>query len=160
MVYNEMPHLGAWFSRPHTCDNAEVLRNVPFGLLRCSSTTWRMRVVFLNDRAKEWRNIIPARTRLPKIHSASQWIGTFATRTCCGRAYRLYVPTQYKRQNPTMLIIMLHGCTQTPDDFALGTQMNDYAEQQTFLVAYPEQPRSASPLRCWNWDNPRHQSRG
>lgn len=74
------------------------------------------------------------------------------------RAYRLYVPGTY-RGRPAPLIVMLHGCTQSAEDFAKGTGMNAIAGEQGFLVAYPEQSKAANPNKCWNWFNPRDQMR-
>src|SRR6185436_5300190 len=51
-------------------------------------------------------------------------------------------------------------CTQDPDDFAAGTQMNAIAQEQGFFVLYPAQTQRANATRCWNWFSPQHQRRG
>ena len=55
---------------------------------------------------------------------------------------------------------MLHGCTQNPDDFAAGTDMNARAGEQGFFVLYPEQSQDGNAQRCWNWFARAHQQRG
>ena len=64
--------------------------------------------------------------------------------------YKLYVPSGFVGTDRP-LVVMLHGCTQSPDDFAAGTRMNEIAEEQNLLVAYPRQTSSGNAQKCWNW---------
>ena len=84
--------------------------------------------------------------------------GTYSN-SAGSRAYKLYIPSRCQGQ-PLPLVVMLHGCTQSPDDFAAGTRMNIVAEQQNCLVAYPAQNSQANPAKCWNWFRPTDQRRG
>ncbi|MDQ3568218.1 MAG: PHB depolymerase family esterase [Actinomycetota bacterium] len=78
------------------------------------------------------------------------------------RSYKLYVPSEADEHagQSLPLVVMLHGCTQNPDDFAAGTGMNALAERGDFFVVYPEQSGSANMQRCWNWFQARDQYRG
>lgn len=67
------------------------------------------------------------------------------------RDYQLYLPANYRRGNPTPLLVMLHGCKQDPITFAEGTRMNQLADRFGFVVLYPEQRRFANSWYCWNW---------
>jgi poly(hydroxyalkanoate) depolymerase family esterase len=92
--------------------------------------------------------------------------GQFLSRSFVGVAgaldYKLYLPAgcdaDASRQFP--LLVMLHGCTQSPDDFAAGTRMNALADSHGFLVAYPAQSANANASKCWNWFRPQDQARG
>ncbi|MDI1272385.1 PHB depolymerase family esterase [Polaromonas sp.] len=75
------------------------------------------------------------------------------------RDFKLYIPPG-AGQRALPLVVMLHGCTQNPDDFAAGTAMNELAAAQGFYVLYPAQSQQANPQRCWNWFKHNHQARG
>ena len=77
---------------------------------------------------------------------------------CGARDYKLFEPARDGR--PLPLVVMLHGCTQDPDDFARGTRMNALARAQGLLVLYPAQSRRANAQRCWSWFKHNHQARG
>ena len=76
------------------------------------------------------------------------------------RDYLLYVPPGAAGSTPRPLVVMLHGCTQTPADFAAGTAMNALADRDGFVVLYPAQSKAANQSACWNWFNPRDQRAG
>ena len=89
--------------------------------------------------------------------------GQFITREISGeqgtRWYKLFIPGGYNGSTTLPLVVMLHGCTQDPDNIARGTRLNELAEEKSVLVAYPEQPEAANIRKCWNWYDAAHQKR-
>lgn len=129
--------------------------------------------------APEWAARLRATLRLPRrgpggpvsiplseqarsdIWAGGQFIEGSYTNHAGTRAYKLYIPSGYRGQ-ALPLIVMLHGCTQAPDDFAAGTRMNVLAERELFFVVYPEQAIPANQTKCWNWfqATDQHRDRG
>ncbi|WP_227267705.1 extracellular catalytic domain type 1 short-chain-length polyhydroxyalkanoate depolymerase [Roseobacter weihaiensis] len=97
----------------------------------------------------------------PKISVPDGAIFTDDVFVCASgsRRYRLYVPACAK-EGITGVVMMLHGCTQTPEDFAVGTGMNALADRHGFVVIYPAQSRGDNAQSCWNWFSRGDQRRG
>ncbi|HZH07004.1 MAG TPA: PHB depolymerase family esterase [Lautropia sp.] len=101
------------------------------------------------------------RPNTPQAHGGKGQLvsGTF-TAPAGSRDYLLYLPEGDAPASGRPLVVMLHGCTQTPADFAAGTAMNELADQHGFVVLYPGQSKGANQSACWNWFNPRDQRAG
>jgi poly(hydroxyalkanoate) depolymerase family esterase len=67
------------------------------------------------------------------------------------RGFRLYVPGSWSGSAAAPLLVLVHGCRQTPEEFARGTRIEAAAERAGLLVLMPDQKDSANPYRCWNW---------
>jgi poly(hydroxyalkanoate) depolymerase family esterase len=77
------------------------------------------------------------------------------------RTYKLYIPASYAAtaDERMPMVVMLHGCTQDPDDFAAGTRMNTLADEHGFIAVYPAQDAHANGSKCWNWFRAQDQAR-
>lgn len=76
------------------------------------------------------------------------------------RSYAVYTPPGLRPGAVVPLVVVLHGCSQSARDAALGTEVNAYADRAGFVAVYPEQSAADNPQLCWNWFRPRHQARG
>lgn len=102
------------------------------------------------------RRALPAVLLTLLALAAAAPAGNFQRGTLGGRAYRVWVPTRLAPERP--LVLALHGCWQTPEDFAIGTRLNEAAERRGLVVVYPAQTHRENPYRCWNWFDPTQQA--
>ncbi|MGH3695922.1 MAG: extracellular catalytic domain type 1 short-chain-length polyhydroxyalkanoate depolymerase [Pseudonocardiaceae bacterium] len=112
------------------------------------------------------------------------WRGPFLFSSGPGkRPYYVYTPASYTVGTSVPLLVMLHGCSQTPRGSAIGTQWNDLADEHNMVVVYPGQTiqvlenakvgsgeqvaeaqlgqcwNDGNGDNCWNWFLPAHQAR-
>jgi hypothetical protein len=102
--------------------------------------------------------VAQAAPKPPPLPDGAQFLTRSFACAAGTRGYKLYVPASAVH-GLNGLVLMLHGCNQTPEDFAAGTNMNAIAEANRLLVAYPAQTRANNAASCWNWFNPADQRR-
>lgn len=69
-----------------------------------------------------------------------------------------YVPEKLNKKSAQILVV-IHGCLQTPESMALGTGWNQVADQNNLVILYPKVPAGSHPLDCWSWYLPENQNR-
>lgn len=100
----------------------------------------------------------PAPVAAP-VPAEGRWLtGTYESGGA-SRRYRLYLPLGHDQNRARMLVVLLHGCTQAPDDLARGSRIAAHADENDFVALLPEQPVAANAHKCWNWYEPAHQGR-
>lgn len=109
-----------------------------------------------------FKKLIISLMALAFLHNAAyagSWVSGTVKTSFGSRDYKLWLPSGYRKEKPLPLLLMLHGCMQTPEDLGTASGMNALADENDFLVVYPQQTAAANPLSCWNWFDSKHQSR-
>ena len=115
----------------------------------------------LPRRLRAWKDKLSRPAPSPteeKERYSGQFLSRTYTNEAGSRPYKLYIPSWYQGQ-AWPLVTLLHGCTQSPDDIAAGSRMNELAETHGFFVLYPAQTFKANKGKCWNWFETSEQQR-
>lgn len=75
------------------------------------------------------------------------------------RDYKVYIPKGLAKNKKAPVVVMIHGCEQTAEDFAAGTRIVRWADKEKFIVLLPEQNILYNPYKCWNWVLPVNNAR-
>jgi poly(hydroxyalkanoate) depolymerase family esterase len=88
----------------------------------------------------------------------AQWSQQKVTNTFGALDYHVYTPAVEAREYRG-LILALHGCKQSPQDFATIARLSELAEREHLVLVLPEQSSIANVDRCWDWFMTVNQSR-
>jgi poly(3-hydroxybutyrate) depolymerase len=107
-------------------------------------------------RAKSYfRQLFPHEPEPGRFESGSKWSlrGFLAAAPFVlpRREFLVYIPKGRSLWRRAPLVVLCHGCKQTPEDFARGTRIAELADTHGFVVLLPRQKDNANPWRCWNW---------
>src|SRR5690348_5932363 len=70
----------------------------------------------------------------------------------------VHVPERLSSMAP--LVVALHGCNQTADEYDYGTGWSALADKFGFAVIYPQQQPANNPRNCFSWFLPNDIARG
>jgi poly(hydroxyalkanoate) depolymerase family esterase len=98
--------------------------------------------------------------RAPRPAAEGVWVSGAYLGAAGGRSYDVYVPAGLRRRTAAPLVVLLHGCGQTPAEFAEATRFTATADRNGFLLVLPHQQSRHHPQRCWHWYETAHQRRG
>jgi poly(hydroxyalkanoate) depolymerase family esterase len=103
----------------------------------------------------------PAVTRpAARRRSPGRWLKASHAGSAGSRSYDVYLPAGHRRTTRMPLVILLHGCNQTSQQFVAATRFTALADRHGFIVAAPRQTRTYHPGGCWRWYQSAHQARG
>jgi poly(hydroxyalkanoate) depolymerase family esterase len=120
-----------------------------------------------------WSYLLPGgggSTRLPASSGSSSsssslsslpgksFSGTF-TGAGGSLAYTGYVPSTYKAGSAVPLVVALHGCTESADQFRQLTGWDRLAQAKGFIVVFPQQSSNNNQMKCWNFFQTAHMTR-
>jgi poly(hydroxyalkanoate) depolymerase family esterase len=92
--------------------------------------------------------------------SPGRWLRSSHVGPAGARSYDIYLPAGHRRTTRMPLVVLLHGCNQTAEQFVAATRFTALADRHGFLVATPRQTRGHQPGGCWRWYESGHQARG
>ena len=113
---------------------------------------------------KHHKTITGSTTEPPQVTVAPR--GTTTSFSYSGpagsRGYNVYTPAGYSRDSPVPLIVVLHGCTQSPSIIAANSNFGALADEKQFVLAFPSETEADNFGACWDWYGLRSadQSRG
>jgi poly(hydroxyalkanoate) depolymerase family esterase len=102
------------------------------------------------------------RRRKPVVRprTPGRWLRSTHVGPAGSRSYDVYLPAGHRRTVPVPLVMLLHGCNQTAEEFVAATRFTALADRHGFVVVAPRQTRVHQAGGCWRWYEAGHQSRG
>ena len=96
------------------------------------------------------REAAPGRFEASAKFAISGWLAS-APFVWPRRECLVYVPKGWSRWRRSPLLVLCHGCRQTPEEIAQATAIAAWADAGRWLVLLPRQKEEANAWRCWNW---------
>jgi poly(hydroxyalkanoate) depolymerase family esterase len=92
--------------------------------------------------------------------TSGRWLRSSHSGPAGSRSYDVYLPAGHRRTTRVPLVVLLHGCGQTSEQFVAATRFAALADRHGFVIAAPRQTRGHQPGGCWRWYESAHQARG